>query len=181
MFTKTATRRAAVLAFTILAAVCAPYAANAAGASVQVAQPRVLVPHVPTPTPQNRISGCWSSQRLIYGPYAFSFCTNGEYGSYQVRGGGLSCDGSVNVSPGPGNSLTVNLSRSQCNGWTDWSADRLVCRPSYSPNAVAAPTPRVATPSVPTPHVPAPVHRLDCTYFPSVSGYHPIGLALSRN
>jgi len=174
MFAKVATPHIAVLAFGIIAALCAPQAASAAGASAQVAQPRVLVPQVPIPASQDRISGCWSGERLIYGPYPFSFCSNGEYGSYQVRGGGLSCDGSVNVARGPGNTVTVNLSRSQCNGWTDWSADSLVCRPSTGPDAVAMPQPRVAVPGVP-------VRRLDCTYFPSVSGYHPIGLALSRN
>ena len=168
MTANTVSRRIALIALAIGAAVSG---SQAAGASTRVAetiaQPHVLVPHQPAPAPKMRVSGCWEAQRRIYGPYAFSFCSNGSYGSYQVRGGGLFCDGSVNISRGPGNAVTINLSRTPCNGWTDWSADRLVCRSGGRD----MPMTRVA--------VPAPPARLDCTYFPSVPGYHPIGLALS--
>jgi len=189
------TRRIAGFAIAASVALSAPVAANAAGAGApEVAQPRVMVPHVPAPAPHGGVAGCWSAQRLIYGPYAFSFCSNGRYGSYQVRGGGLFCNGTVNVNRGPRNTVTVQLSRSQCNGWTDWSADHLVCRvtgggrtrnnqglANDSRYAAEVATPHVATPRVPVPHFPVPGQRLDCTYVPVVSGYHPIGLAMTRN
>ncbi|MEJ8571195.1 hypothetical protein [Microbaculum marinum] len=189
MIASTRTGRAAALALALAAAISAPGAADAAGTNVpEVAQPRVLVPHVPAPhvpqpAPRDRISGCWSGERLIYGPYAFSFCSNGDYGSYQVRGGGLACNGSVTVSRGPGDTVTVNLSRSQCNNWTDWSADRLVCRTGDRVwiDQPYASRPEVAQPHVAVPRRPAPMRQLDCTYFPAAAGYHPIGLALSRN
>lgn len=197
-----AASRIAALAIGVGIAVSTPMTAKAAGANSmisnapEVAQPRVMVPHVPTPAPNGGLAGCWSAQRLIYGPYAFSFCSNGSYGSYQVRGGGLACNGSVNVARGPANTFTVQLRRSQCNGWTDWSADRLVCRATGgnrwssgysrgssgdSRHAAEVATPNMPTPRMPAPRMPAPHRNLECTYFPVVSGYHPIGLAMSPN
>jgi hypothetical protein len=176
-------------------ALAAPVAATAGQANAEVAVPRVTVPHVPVPAPAGGVAGCWSAQRPIYGPYSLSFCSNGRYGSYQVRGGGLSCNGSVNVTPNGGGTVTVRLSRSRCNGWTDWSADYLVCRNpgpywaggyrgGFNRSYTGGTNPEVAVPHVPSPRVPTPhvpnFGRLDCTYYPVAAGYHPTGLALTR-
>ncbi len=171
---------AACLAALAVAAI--PGAANAGKSAAEVATPRVVTPHVPLPGAKRGIAGCWVAKRTIYGPYAFSFCSNGQYGGYKIRGGGLACDGSVTVRRGPGNAATIRLSRSACNGWTDWSADYLVCKmapahwkPHRSQSLSAAEV------AVPRPHRPGRIGRLDCTYFPVVNGYHPIHLTMVAN
>lgn len=172
----------------------APDAAQAsgAGASPQVASPHVAVPHVPTPGPGN-ISGCWSIDRAIYGPYHLSFCTNGYAGTYRVTGG-LNCEGAVRVSSRGDGSVTVRLGHGRCNGRTDWSADYMECRPrhgggwtnwqgGHSGSSRFGASPQVAVPRVPAPYPPQPdwSSRMDCTYYPVVAGYRPIGVSLRRN
>ncbi|MCT8970418.1 hypothetical protein [Microbaculum marinisediminis] len=195
MTAKTTLRRIAGFAVGAAIVMTLPLTAAAGQAQSEVATPRVAVPHVPAPGGGADMAGCWSSQRLIYGPYAFSFCSNGRYGSYRVRGGGLACEGNVTVSPGRGGTATVRLSRSRCNGRTDWSADYLVCRSvggggvgygngGYGQYGTRGYRPEVAVPRAPTPRyprVPIPAGRLDCTYYPTVAGYHPIDLAMVRN
>ncbi len=186
MSAKTAFRRIACLAVCATAALAAPLAAEAGPATPEVAVPRVTVPHMPAP---GGLAGCWSAGRPIYGPYAFSFCSNGGHGSYQVRGGGLSCGGNVSVVPGRAGSFTVRLGHGRCNGRTDWSADYLVCRSAGGWNGGYGGgwsggygvRPEVAVPRAPAPRHPASAARLDCTYYPVVAGYSPIGLAMFRN
>jgi len=180
-------RRLACLALGAAVALSAPFAAQAGQNKSEVAVPRVAVPHVPAPPPGG-VAGCWSAQRLIYGPYAFSFCTNGRYGSYQVHGGGLNCNGNVTMRQGRGGAVTVQLSRSRCNGRTDWTADTLVCRNiggygggwngGHGGTMRSRERSEVAVPRV---AVPAPSGRLDCTYYPAAAGYRATGLALVRN
>lgn len=185
MLARFAPARLATLVIGAAVALSAALPAHAAGsAQPKVAVPNVAVPKVPVPVPgPANIAGCWSAQRPIYGPYAFSFCSNGKYGSYKVRGGGLHCNGSVTVTSGWGNTATVRLSRSHCNGWTDWSADYLVCRTGGGWTGVNPPEFGIHAPQarVAVPHVPTQGWRLDCTYHPVAAGYHPIGLALTRN
>jgi hypothetical protein len=184
-------RRIACLALGASMALSAPLAAQAGQNKSEVATPRIAVPHVPVPGPGG-VAGCWSAQRLIYGPHAFSFCTNGRYGSYQVHGGGLNCNGNVTLTQGRGGAVTVQLSRSRCNGRTDWSADTLECRSTggfaggwnggwnggYGGTMGSRDRSEVAVPRV---AVPAAGGRLDCTYYPAAPGYRATGLALVRN
>lgn len=199
MNAKTLFRSLVLVALGATVVVSAPLAANAGAAKPEVVVPRVGVPHVGVPNvpAPGGIAGCWSAQQRIYGPYSFSFCSNGSYGSYKVRGGGLFCDGSVTVRPGWGDTVTVRLSRSPCNGWTDWSADYLVCRsagqwtggwngayPGVAYKGPANPevvVPHAPNPRVATPRVPVAGWRLDCTYVPVAPGYRPIGLAMTRS
>ena len=164
------------------AVLAVPGSASAGKSTPEVATPRVVTPHVPLPGAKRGIAGCWAAKRTIYGPYAFSFCSNGQYGGYKIRGGGLACDGSVTVKRGPGNAATIRLSRSACNGWTDWSADYLVCKTApgrWMPHGSQSLS--AAEVAVPRPHRPGRAGRLDCTYFPVVNGYHPVHLTLIAN
>lgn len=175
-----------------LAAIAPAAQASGSVASPQVASPHVAVPHVPTPSPGD-VAGCWSADRAIYGPYRLSFCTNGYAGSYRVTGG-LTCEGAVRISTRGDGTVSVRLGHGRCNGRTDWSADHMECRPRHagvwngwqsgqsgSNRDVASP--QVAVPRPPYPYPPGPgwSDRMDCTYFPVVAGYRPIGVGLRRN
>jgi hypothetical protein len=166
-----------------LAAAVSIFAFSADEVSAQQNAPAVAVPQVPTPAPTPGpvgIAGCWAANQLIYGPYSFSFCSNGAYGNYQVSGGGLSCSGTINVG-GQGGQFRIQLGHGRCNGNTDWSADYLICTPIGGFGAPAAPgtaAPQVAVPQVPTPG--PGVGGLNCTYYPVAPGYSPIGVSLRR-
>jgi len=187
MTTTSLIRRATCLAAGAAIALIAPLGAHAGQPNAEVAVPRAPTPYVTVPR-AGVLAGCWSAQRMIYGPYAFSFCSNGRAGSYQVRGGGLNCNGNVKVRPNGDGTVTVGLSRSRCNGHTDWSADYLVCRTAggfggvhgggWNGGYVARPNAEVAVPRAP---VPVPGGHLSCTYYPVAPGYSPTGLAMVRN
>ncbi len=180
--TKMSISRFAVVA---LAAAVSVFAMSPDPAAAQNAAPQVVVPQVPTPGPGPvpgpiGIAGCWAANQLIYGPYSFSFCSNGAYGTYQVYGGGLSCNGNVNVT-GQGGQFRIQLGHGRCNGNTDWSADFLVCNAGFGfgiQQAPGAAAPQVAVPQVPTPGPGA--GNLNCTYYPVAPGYSPIGVNLRR-
>lgn len=176
----TSIARVACVAF---AATVSIFSFSATTAIAQQNAPMVAVPSVPTPAPVPvpvSIAGCWATNQLIYGPYTLSFCSNGAYGNYQVSGGGLGCSGDVNIG-GQGGQFRIQLGHGRCNGYTDWSADYLVCNAFGGFGAPAAPgaaAPQVAVPQVPTPG--PGVGGLTCTYYPVAPGYSPIGISLRR-
>ena len=153
-------------------------------AAAQTASPNVAVPSQPyVPLPRGGgVAGCWAANHLIYGPYAVSFCSDGRHGSYRIHGGGLSCGGAVDISR-RGGELHVQLGHGRCNRRTDWTADTMVCGPvgGYGMGGYGA-APHVATPSVPMPGIPVPgFEQLNCTYYPAVAGYSPVGVSFRRN
>jgi len=167
-------------------------ALSAAQASASGTSPHVAVAHLPTPVPVN-IAGCWSADRAIYGPYHLSFCTDGHAGVYRVTGG-LDCKGAVRLSTRADGSLTIRLGHGRCDGSIDWSADYLECRPRHAgvrngwQGGRSGATGDVASPQVAVPRAPYPYpagpgwsDRMDCTYFPVVVGYRPMGVGLLRN
>ena len=55
----------------------------------QDSAPMVMVPDHPTGVPVN---GCFRANQNLFGPYRLTFCLD-RRGTYQIRGGGVRCDG----------------------------------------------------------------------------------------
>lgn len=137
---------------------------------------------VPSPTPGGGgglpglgIAGCYTVSPQLYGPYNMSFCLGGGRGStYHVIGGGLNCNGNLNWST-QGRNVSINLQRSTCGRGQDWSADRMSCTVV---GFVGAILPKVVVPS--RPGIPG-FGDLNCTYYPSERGYHPMTVRARRS
>lgn len=143
-------------------------------------QPNVAVPTYPGYPggllPPPTFDGCYGIVQNLYGPYHMDFClTQFGGGTYQVYGGGLNCQGSLNWSMWP-NQATIQLNYTNCNRATSWSADVMSCVLVYAPQPYLGPgvDPRVAIPT------PTPVNGLQCTYQPSVPGYPPMTVQAQR-
>jgi hypothetical protein len=155
--------------FVINALAAAALAVSSVGASAAQVQPKIAVP---SPGPAG-IQGCWSADRMLYGPYQLTFCVDRFGGSYQVTGGGLNCRAELTWWKG-WNGYRFAMERAKCGRGTDWTADSFVCEVKYEPVYSGRSAdeddsgfePKIAVPS-PDPSV----AKLDCRYKPSVLGY----------
>lgn len=91
----------------------------------QGAETRVIVPDAPNGV---IVSGCYEAVGRIYQKYRFEFCLK-QRGTYEVRGGGVRCDGRLNWNV-RGASVNVELRRSRCGNGVAWSADTMTCKPN---------------------------------------------------
>lgn len=118
------------------------------------------------------LGGCYQVTERLYGPYTMSFCLSGR-GTYKVRGGGLSCDGSLSWTTS-GRNISIKLRRSTCGRGQAWSADSMSCTFVGFFGAVL---PRVVVPD--RPNIPG-FGDLICTYTPSVHTYKPVRIRARR-
>lgn len=149
-------------------------AAAAAVASIGIANASQIEPKIAVPSPGPAgIQGCWSADRMLYGPYQLTFCLDRSGGSYRVTGGGLNCRAELTWWKG-WNGYRFAMERAECGRGTDWTADSFTCEVRYEPVYYNRSTedegfePKIAVPS-PSPD-PENV-KLDCRYKPSVFGY----------
>ena len=117
--------------------------------------PMVMVPDHPVGVPVN---GCFRANQNLFGPYRLSFCLD-RRGTYQVRGGGVSCDGRMNWWTS-GRDIIMDLERTSCGGRQAWEAASIECRSSGLLGAIG----RVIVGESPR------IRTLRCTYFPTVPG-----------
>jgi len=108
----------------------------------------VIVPDHPQGVP---INGCYRANQLLFGPYQFSFCLN-RPGTYQVRGGGVRCDGRMTWR-GQGRDINADIHRASCGGGVAWEAAFMECRPA---GRILGPVGALV------------ISSLRCTYHPSV-------------
>lgn len=117
-------------------------------------EPRVVVPDHPAGV---AVNGCFRANRTLFGPYRLTFCLE-RRGTYEVRGGGLNCNGQLNWRAS-GRDILIDLRRASCGGRRAWEAATIECRSGGLLGQIAGQlrgVPRLAT--------------LHCTYFPSVRG-----------
>jgi len=148
--------RSFLLSIGLLALLSAPTAAQ---------ETRVIVPDHPQGVP---VSGCFRANQDLFGPYRLTFCLD-RRGTYQVRGGGVSCDGRLtwNVS---GRDIFVDLQRTSCGRGRAWEAASMECR--HVGGLLGAIAGRVlGTPVLST---------LRCTYRPTVRGVGPRTFTATR-
>lgn len=115
---------------------------------------RVIVPDHPGGSIV--VNGCFRATQNLFGPYRLTFCLE-RRGTYEVRGGGLRCDGRLTHSA-IGRDIYIELQRSSCGRGRAWEAASVECRHS-GPLLLTLAFPRLST--------------LGCTYFPSVRGVYP--------
>lgn len=72
------------------------------------------------------VSGCFRANQNLFGPYRLTFCLE-RRGTYQVRGGGLSCDGRLTWRTS-GRDIFIDLERSSCGRGRAWEAAQMDCR-----------------------------------------------------
>lgn len=108
------------------------------------------------------IGACYQVTERLYGPYSMSFCLNGR-NSYKVKGGGLSCNGTLS-STISGHTINIRLARSSCGHGRAWSADSMSC----SSVGVLG--------TLPLPGL----GDLKCTYTPAVAGFKPVPIRAYR-
>jgi hypothetical protein len=118
--------------------------------------PMVMVPDHPVGVPVN---GCFRANRNLYGSYRLTFCLE-RRGTYQIRGGGVSCDGRLTWSTS-GRDIFIDLQRTSCGRGRAWEEARMDCRNSGGllgaiGRVIVGQSPRIRT--------------LSCTYHPSVRG-----------
>ena len=117
-------------------------------------EPLVVVPdHPGGGVPVN---GCFRATQDLFGPYRLTFCLD-RRGTYQVRGGGLRCDGQL-VRRVVGRDIHIDLQRTSCGRGRAWEAASMECR--HTGGLLL----RLAIPQL---------SNLRCTYFPSVRGVGP--------
>lgn len=157
------------------AALVLPAAANATGA-----RPQVVVPDRPGSSGFPGYEGCYAVQGRIYGPYRLTFCLGSPRNSYyQVRGGGIRCDGPLDWSEGR-RGIQINLARTSCGGGIAWSADTMQC--DFSRAGFPEPRagggfdnrPQVVVPDRPGGGRPIQAGELTCRYFPAARGFEEI-------
>jgi len=118
--------------------------------------PLVMVPDHPVGVPVN---GCFRANQNLFGPYRLTFCLE-RRGTYQVRGGGITCDGRLNWHTS-GRDIVVDLQRASCNRGRAWERASMDCR-NYGGmlgaigRVIVGQSPRIRT--------------LRCTYHPTVRG-----------
>jgi hypothetical protein len=131
------------LAFLALEAPIAP------PAMAQGAEAFVIVPDNPNPIPVN---GCYLANRSLFG-HTFSFCLH-RPGTYQVRGGGVWCDGRMTWHT-RGRDIIADIHRTSCGSGIAWERASMDCRPAGS---FLGPVASLF------------IRSLRCTYFPTVRG-----------
>ena len=99
------------------------------------------------------VNGCFRATQNLFGPYRLTFCLE-RRGTYEVRGGGLRCDGRL-THRGIGRDIHIELQRATCGRGRAWEAASIECRHSGR-LLLSLAIPRLST--------------LSCTYFPSVRG-----------
>lgn len=127
-------------------------------------EPLVIVPDHPNGVPVN---GCFRANQTLFGPYRLTFCLE-RRGIYQVRGGGVSCDGRHTWSVS-GRNINIDLQRSSCGQGRAWEAARIECRSAGLLGQIVGrllDAPRLSA--------------LRCTYFPSVRGVTSRSFTASR-
>lgn len=121
-------------------------------AMAQGAQQFVIVPDNPNPIP---VDGCYLANRSLFGQ-TFSFCLRWP-GTYQVRGGGVWCDGRMTWRT-QGRDIIAHIHRTSCGGGIAWEQADMECRPAGS---FLGPIGSLF------------IRSLRCTYFPTVRGHRP--------
>ncbi|SEQ41347.1 hypothetical protein SAMN05428969_2985 [Devosia sp. YR412] len=116
---------------------------------------RVVVPDHPQGIP---VSGCFRATQNLFGPYRLTFCLE-RRGSYQVRGGNLSCDGRLFWHTS-GRDIFIDLERTSCGRGRAWEEATMDCR--HTGNLIS----RLAGQALGIPLL----NSLRCTYHPSVRG-----------
>lgn len=104
------------------------------------------------------VNGCFRANQNLFGPYRLTFCLE-RRGTYQVRGGGLSCDGRLQWHTS-GRDIFIDLERSSCGRGRAWEAAHMDCR--HTGNVFSQIIGRAA--GIPM------LQSLRCNYFPSVPG-----------
>ena len=113
----------------------------------------VVVPDHPQGIPVN---GCFRATQNLFGPYRLTFCLE-RRGTYQVRGGGLMCDGRLFWHTA-GRDIFIDLERASCGRGRAWEEASIDCR--HSGNLLTQGLGRAA--GIPL------LNSLRCTYHPSV-------------
>ena len=98
------------------------------------------------------VYGCYRANQPLYGPYILSFCLE-RRGTYQVRGGGVRCDGRLTWHTA-GRDVLVDIHRASCGGGVAWEAATMDCRPTGRSMGVVGQLMRLSA--------------LRCTYRPTV-------------
>lgn len=104
------------------------------------------------------VNGCFRANQNLFGPYRLTFCLE-RRGTYQVRGGGLSCDGRLFFHT-VGRDIFIDLERSSCGRGRAWEAATMDCR--HTGNIFSQIIGRAA--GIPR------LQTLRCNYHPSVPG-----------
>lgn len=99
------------------------------------------------------VNGCFRATQNLFGPYRLTLCLE-RRGTYEVRGGGLRCDGRL-THRAVGRDIHIDLQRASCGRSRAWEAASIECRHSGR-LLLSLAIPRLST--------------LACTYFPSVRG-----------
>lgn len=140
---------------------------------------------VPAPVPGGGgagVTGCYNVDGVMYGQYRMSFCLdrNGG-GNYNVRGGGLNCNGGIEWYDTNNGRVSVDLDRSFCGRGMQWTGDSMNCRVSgWSPKFGIKGGGFEANVAVPVP-VPPIFKTLNCRYVPMAGGYSPINIVARKN
>lgn len=74
------------------------------------------------------VSGCYRANQPLYGPYILTFCLE-RRGTYEIRGGGVRCDGRLTWRTS-GRDVLVDIQRTSCGGGVAWEAATMDCRPT---------------------------------------------------
>ena len=122
-----------------------------AAAAQESIEPFVVVPD--QPGGGVRVNGCFRATQNLFGPYRLTMCLE-RPGTYQVRGGGLRCDGRLTFRT-IGRDIHIDLRRTSCGRGRAWEAASIECRHTGGVLRLLG-IPRLQT--------------LRCTYFPSVRG-----------
>jgi len=126
---------------------------------------RVIVPDHPNGIPVN---GCFRANQNLFGPYRLTFCLD-RRGTYQVRGGGVSCDGRLTWRVS-GRDILVDLQRTSCGRGRAWEAASMECR--QVGGVLGALAGRLL--DIPV------LSSLRCTYHPTVAGVGPRTFTATR-
>jgi len=126
---------------------------------------RVIVPDHPGGIP---VSGCFRADRPLFGPYQLTFCLD-RRGTYQVRGGGIRCDGQL-TSRTSGRDILVDIHRTSCGNRRAWEAATMECR--HTGGLLGQLAGRIL--DVPR------LSSLRCTYHPSVPNRGPRTFTANR-
>ena len=120
--------------------------------------PMVLVPEHPGGGVP--VEGCFRANENLFGPYRLTFCLE-RRGTYEVRGGGIRCDGRL-TGRTSGRDILIDLQRASCGRGRAWEEASIDCRHFGSllgralGRLILGDTPRLSA--------------LRCTYHPTVRG-----------
>ena len=124
---------------------------------VMAQEPFVLVPDQPGGGGV-AVNGCFRADRDLFGPYRLTFCLE-RRGTYQIRGGGVRCDGRLDFDVRR-RDIFIDLHRTSCGNGVAWEAAAIDCSPIGGVGVGG----RVIVPDVPV------LSSLRCTYHPTVRG-----------